>query len=91
MSYLNQRSKPALDQERKEVLQQWEDWVETPMLVLSFAWLGLFIVELVWGLNPLLEAIGTTIWIAFILDFAIKFLLSPGKSYLKHNWLYLFS
>jgi len=27
------------------------------MLVLSFTWLGLFIVELVWGLNPLLEAI----------------------------------
>ncbi|WP_435027744.1 hypothetical protein [Nostoc sp. CALU 1950] len=56
MSYLNQRSKPALDYERSEVLQQLEDWLETPMLVLGFAWLGLFIVELVWGLNPLLEA-----------------------------------
>lgn len=56
MSYLNQRSKPALDQERSEVLQQLEDWLETPMLMLGFAWLGLFIVELVWGLNSLLEA-----------------------------------
>lgn len=56
MSYLNQRSKPVLDHERSEVLQQLEDWLETPMLVLGFAWLGLFIVELVWGLNPLLEA-----------------------------------
>lgn len=53
MSYLNQRSKPTLDHERSEVLQQLEDWLETPMLVLGFAWLGLFIVELVWGLNPL--------------------------------------
>lgn len=54
MSDLNQQSKPALDHERSEVLQQLEDWLETPMLVLGFAWLGLFIVELIWGLNPLL-------------------------------------
>lgn len=27
MSYLNQRSKPALDRERSEVLQQLEDWL----------------------------------------------------------------
>ena len=79
---------PALEQECSEVLQQWEDWSETPMLVLSFAWLGLFIVELVWGLTPILEAIGTTIWIAFIMDFSIKFILAPRKlSYIKHHWL----
>jgi hypothetical protein len=75
MSYLNLPSKPTLDRERSEVLQQWENWLEMPMLVLSFAWLGLFIVELVWGLNSLLEAIGTTIWIVFIVDFGIKFIL----------------
>ena len=83
---------PTLDQERNEVLQQWEDWLETPMLVLGFAWLGLFIVELVWGLNPLLEAIANTIWIVFIVDFGIKFSLAPRKqSYLRHNWLTAFS
>jgi voltage-gated potassium channel len=92
MRYVNQQKKLTLDRERSEVLQQWEDWLETPMLVLSFAWLGLFLVELVWGLNPLLAAIGTTIWIAFILDFGIKFTLAPRKlSYLKHNWLIAFS
>jgi voltage-gated potassium channel len=48
---------PALERERGEVLQQWEDWSGTPMLVLSFAWLGLFIIELVWGLTPILAAI----------------------------------
>ncbi len=73
MSYLNQ-PESALDRERCEVLQQWEDWLEMPMLVLSFGWLGLLIVELVSGLNALLKAIATTIWIAFILDFGIKFL-----------------
>jgi voltage-gated potassium channel len=83
---------PTLDQERSEVLQQWEDWLETPMLVLGFAWLGLFIVELVWGLNPLLEAIANTIWIVFIVDFGIKLCLAPRKkSYLRQNWLTAFS
>jgi voltage-gated potassium channel len=48
---------PALERECGEVLQQWEDWSETPMLVLSFACLELFIVERVWGLTPILEAI----------------------------------
>jgi voltage-gated potassium channel len=58
------------------------------MLMLSIAWLGLFVVELVWGLTPILEVIGSTIWISFILDFSIKFILAPRKvSYLKHHWL----
>jgi voltage-gated potassium channel len=92
MRHLDQRSQPPLDQERSEVLQEWEDWLETPMLVLGFAWLGLFIIELVWGLNPLLKAIGILIWIAFIVDFIIQFLLAPRKLfYLKHNWLTAFS
>ena len=62
------------------------------MLMLSFTWLGLFIVELVWGLNPLLEAIGIIIWIIFIVDFCLKFILAPHKFYyLRHNWLIAFS
>jgi len=92
MRYLSPAPLPTLDRERNEVLQQWDDWLEMPMLVLSFAWLGLFIVEIVWGLNPLLEAIGITIWISFIIDFGIKFFLAPCKlSYLRHNWLIAFS
>jgi len=62
------------------------------MLVLGFAWLGLFIIELVWGLNPLLQVISNTIWIAFIIDFGIQFILAPRKIfYLRHNWLTAFS
>jgi hypothetical protein len=36
------------------------------MLVLAFAWLALLVVELVWGLTPLLETIGTAIWATFL-------------------------
>jgi voltage-gated potassium channel len=92
MRYLKQDSPPALDQERSEILQQLENWLETPMLVLGIIWLGLFVVELVWGLNPLLEALGITIWIAFIVDFGIKVLLAPRRmAYLQHHWLLVLS
>jgi voltage-gated potassium channel len=83
---------PTLDQERSEILQQLDNWLETPMLLLGISWLGLFVVELVWGLTPLLETLGIIIWIAFILDFGIKFLLAPRRmAYLRHNWLSVLS
>jgi len=88
----NSSIESILNQERSEMLQHCQDWLEMPMLALSFTWLGLFIVELVWGLNPLLEAIGITIWIIFIADFCFKFILASHKLYyLKHNWLIAFS
>ena len=40
--------KQVLERERKEILAQLEDWLETPMLVLGFAWLALLVVELTW-------------------------------------------
>ncbi|MDV2994541.1 MAG: hypothetical protein N4J56_004195 [Chroococcidiopsis sp. SAG 2025] len=80
--------KHVLNRERQEILQQLEDWLETPMLLLSFAWLVLFVIELIWGLTPLLQAIGTVIWIIFILDFILEFTLAPQKfAYLQRNWL----
>ena len=41
--------------ERLALLEQLEDWLETPMLVLGLLWLALLVVDLVWGLSPLLE------------------------------------
>ena len=80
--------KYVVEQEQNEILEQLEDWFEIPMLVFSFVWLGLFIVELIWGLSPLMDAVGVTIWILFILDFAVKFLLAPRKlRYITHHWL----
>ena len=58
------------------------------MLILGFLWLALLIYEFIWNLSPALELVGTIIWIIFILDFALKFLLAPDKTdYLKSNWL----
>ncbi|HEY9643555.1 MAG TPA: hypothetical protein V6C57_23910 [Coleofasciculaceae cyanobacterium] len=43
---VDQSEKQAIEYEQQQILQQLEDWLELPMLVLSFAWLGLFVVEL---------------------------------------------
>lgn len=92
MTNPNLAEKQAIEQEQSEILQQLEDWLETPMLVLAFVWLALFIIELIWGLNPLLEVVSTTIWIIFIADFLVKFALAPRKiSYIKSHWITAFS
>jgi voltage-gated potassium channel len=65
-----------------------EDWLEIPMVVLDFVWLALFIIEIIWGLNSLLEAFSIIIWILFILDFLFKLVITAHKfSYIKSNWL----
>jgi voltage-gated potassium channel len=78
----------SLSQARSEVLEQLETWLDTPMLVLSFIWLILFIVELIWGVNSLLDTASTTIWIIFIFNFLLEFSLAPQKrTYLRRNWI----
>lgn len=76
----------SLTETRSEILQQLEDWLDLPMLVLSFVWLALFIVELIWGLNPFLDTVSTVIWILFILNFLLEFIVAPHKrTYLRQN------
>jgi voltage-gated potassium channel len=78
----------VLKQERYELLQRLEGWLETPMLVLAFVWLVLLVVELMQGESLLFYFFGTIIWVVFILDFAVKLVLAPDKVvYLKGNWL----
>ncbi len=55
---------------------------------MGFVWLVLLVIELTGNLSPVLEWVGTVIWIIFILDFGLKFTLAPDKTdYLKSNWL----
>lgn len=73
---------------RRAVLTELQAWLEGPMVVLAFVWLALFIAEVMWGLTPFLEAVGTVVWALFLLDFGIGFLLAPYKlQFLRQNWL----
>jgi voltage-gated potassium channel len=74
--------------ERASTLAELEDWIETPMQVLGFVWLGLLILDFTRGLSPLLAFFSTAIWIIFAIDFALRMIIAPAKiEYLKHNWL----
>jgi voltage-gated potassium channel len=85
---MEESHKRILARERREILQKLEDWLDLPMIILAWVWLVLFAIELTVGLNPLLQAIGTVIWIVFIFDFALTFTIAPHKlAYLKSNWL----
>jgi hypothetical protein len=82
------KGSPEEKAERGSALAQLEDWLETPMMVLGFVWLALLVLELTRGLSPFLATLSSAIWIAFILDFALRFWLAPDKvAYLKRNWL----
>lgn len=74
--------------ERKKLLNTVDRLLEGPMVFLGFVWLALLVIELVWGLSKPLEYLSVTIWVIFIFDFLLKFLLAPGKlRFFKANWL----
>lgn len=78
----------AAEPERWALLAELEDWLEVPMQVLGFIWLGLLVLDLTRGLNGLLAALSTLIWIIFIADFAIRLAIAPEKRrFFKRNWL----
>ena len=82
----------AVRREKRTLLRRVELWLETPMVVLGFAWLGLLALELTHGLTPALETLGTAIWIVFIVDFLLRLALAPEKwTYVRRNWLTVLS
>lgn len=79
------RPEPA---ERWATLHDLDAWLRMPMLLLSFVWLGLVVVEFGWGTSALLETFGVAIWAVFLLEFALRFTLAPAKlTFLRTNWL----
>jgi len=81
-------TREQLDNERYELLAHIERWLETPMLILGIVWLILLVVDFTRGLGPRLNALTTVIWVIFVIDFALRFVLAPHKlAYLRANWL----
>jgi voltage-gated potassium channel len=73
---------------RWELLEQVNRLTERPMVVLSFVWLGLLIIDFTAGLSPLLQAASNVIWALFVLDLLVELIIAPRKlAYLRRNWL----
>lgn len=74
------------EEERWQVLSHLEEGLERPMVVLSFIWLCLVLIELIWTTSGVFELLGTIIWVIFILEFILRFLLAPRKlRFLQRN------
>lgn len=80
--------KVILVRERYKLLSRIQNSLELPMIILGFAWLILLIIEFIWGLGHALQTAVNIIWIIFIIDFVLKFILAPHKiNFLKKNIL----
>ncbi len=78
--------------DRHETLRQLEDWLEEPVEWLGLVWLVLLVVEVLWGLNPMLDALVYGIWAIFVVDFALRLFLAPDRlDFLRRNWLTVLS
>ncbi len=74
------------------MLRRIQHALEGPMILLGLVWLVLIVVELIWGLGPVLQLLNYAIWVIFIQDFALRFTLAPEKlTFIKQNWLTLVS
>ena len=73
---------------RWELLEHINSLTDKGMMALAFVWLILLVVDLTSGLNRPLQVISNAIWIIFIIDFVIEFIIAPSKQqYLRRNWL----
>ena len=78
--------------EQYRALRQLENWLEMPMFLLSLAWVGLLAAELVWGASQSLESAVTAIWVVFLGEFVLKFVIAPDKlKFLGKSWLTIFA
>jgi len=67
-----------------------EQWLETPMMVLSLIWVALLVLDLTGNSSRLVEIATTVIWVIFIAEFGARLLVAPEKlRFLKRNILTL--
>ncbi|HTL48337.1 MAG TPA: ion transporter [Verrucomicrobiae bacterium] len=85
---------PKTPEDRKLESARWRlsrnlhDMTDKAMIFLSLVWLLLVILEFSGSTNPHMEAFLYFIWIVFIVDFVVEFLIAPRKKkYLASQWL----
>ncbi|MCU0498365.1 MAG: ion transporter [Anaerolineae bacterium] len=85
---MNHTEHEQLGRERWELLTHIDQLTEKPLIALGFVWLVLLVIDLTNQLSPLLQHLQTLIWVLFIVDFAIEFVIAPDKRrYLRQNSL----
>lgn len=83
-----QRRTQTAERERWALLREVNEVTATPLVVLSFVWLVLLVLDLITGLQGWALVLVYVIWGLFIADFVIGFLIAPRRAvYLRTNWL----
>ncbi len=81
-------TEPEPPEHRWHVIDELDEWLRVPMLLLSLVWVGVVAYELILGQSRLLEVVGAVIWAVFILEFAVRLFIAPEKKrFLASNWL----
>jgi voltage-gated potassium channel len=84
--------KNQIKRERWKLLVRLQRLLDGPLSFLGFVWLVLIIIDLTRGLSPGMQKINFAIWILFVIDLVISFILAPSKiSFLKKNILVILS
>ena len=79
---------PSLRTARAELVRRIEHWFELPLALLGALWLLLFVLELLYGPSPVVDAASTAIWVVFILEFGIRLAVAPDRvRLLRRQWL----
>lgn len=77
-----------IEVERDGILHKIEDWLETPLVALAFVWLILMALEFTSNEPTRYQGVANVIWVIFILEFILKFVIAPRKLvFLKNNVL----
>jgi voltage-gated potassium channel len=77
-----------VEREQQALLDQLNDWLDWPLTILAFVWLVLFVVEVLWGLSPVLLYAGYAIWAVFLIEYLLGLVIAPRKGrYIAQNWL----
>lgn len=78
--------------EQNELLEEIQNYLEMPMVVLSFIMLSLFLVEILVDLPPdtrrIIGLVQLFIWVVFVIEFVVELAVARGKwEFIKRNWL----
>jgi voltage-gated potassium channel len=88
MHNLTETETQELHHARWELLEHINAVTDKFMTALAFVWLGLLVIDFTRGLNPLLQTVSNAIWVLFIADFVVEFIIAPKKrTYLRQSWL----
>jgi voltage-gated potassium channel len=78
----------AQQHERWQLLRTLDEMMEGPLVVLSFAWLIVLLLEFVVGADARLDLVFYAIWIIFIVEVVVKLVIAPSRgAWLRGNWL----